>query len=655
MKRINNIICSIAGLALTAVLLPTLSSCESYLDTDKYFYDMSSLDSTFVRKNTMYAYLNSASSYLPQDDRMWTNADNPFAFSSDEAFCSWNDDRHAGIKYALGEINQFSDYFNNWANFYKGIRKANMLLQRMGECQDISEIERIDVAGQAYFLRAYLYYSLLRQYGPIPLLPDNVIESNASVDEMSFPRATYDECVDYICRNFDEAAKRLDSERNATETYRVPTRGAAMALKSRVLLEAASPWFNGNTYYSDFKRSTDGQLYFNQTRDPQKWGKAAAAAKRVIDLGMYSLYTVSASRDTPQLPDEVSKEPFPNGVGGIDPLRSYSDMFTAEEAAINIPEIIWARNENNDNAWITFPAIMGGGNGLNVSQQLVDAYRMANGRDINDPSSGYPTEDEAWKPIGTAKSFSGYQLRANTAQMYNNREPRFYATIAFNHHFREGSSYTGTAANHKNLEVTYYINGTGAAWSDYPNDKCFSGYSSMKYVHPSDCPGGAYRAKMFPIIRYAEVLLNYVEAMNEMEGAYTDEENSISVSRNTAEMVKYFNMVRYRAGLPGITEADAADQAAMRELIKRERQVELALEGRRFFDLRRWGDLVRTMQTPFYGMNTNAKTAEREAFHKRTQVSYRYAIYAITAKAALYPIKQDIVDRNRKLDQAPGW
>ena len=93
----------------------------------------------------------------------------------------------------------------------------------------------------------------------------------------------------------------------------------------------------------------------------------------------------------------------------------------------------------------------------------------------------------------------------------------------------------------------------------------------------------------------------------------------------------------------------------MRQLIKRERQVEFACEGRRFYDLRRWGDLVKTLQTPFFGMNTNAKSDQRQAYHTRTQMTYKYSIYTVTNKMMLYPILQSVIDRNAKLDQNPGW
>lgn len=651
--KVKNII---IGAAMTATAALFTTSCENYLDVDQYFYDMTSLDSMFIRKSNLYAYMNAASASLPQEDRMWTNVDDPFRFFSDEAFCSWNDDRHASIKFALGEIDKFSSYFNNWSNRYQGIRRANMIIQRINECQDMTELERRDATGQAYFLRAYLYYSLLRQYGPIPILPDEVVESNASIESMSYPRSTYEECVDYIISNFNTAASLLDTQRSAESAYKVATKGAALAIASRVLLEAASPWFNGNPYYSDFKRTSDGALYFPQTKDNSKWGRAAAMAKRVIDMNIYSLFTVAKDRDTQELPAEVPTANFPDGAGDIDPYHSYSDMFTAEESAINIPEIIWSMSETTDNAWISFPAVMGGGNGLCVSQQLVDAYRMNNGKAIRESGSGYPSDDEAWQTIGVAKKLSStYTISADAAKMYDNRDPRFYATIAYCHTYREGSSYTGTASNHKNLWVTYYKNGTGAAWSDYPDDRTMSGYSCLKYCHPSDCPGGSYRSKYFPVIRYAEVLLNYVEAMNEMEDSYTDEENEVTVSRNVSEMVKYFNMIRFRAGMPGITAADAQDRDNMRELIKNERQVEFACEGRRFYDLRRWGDLTKTLSEPFVGMNVDAKSDERQKFYTRTQMTWKYSLYTVTNKMALYPIKQEIIDRNTKLDQAPGW
>ena len=239
------------GVIASVAMVSGFTSCDDYLNIDKYFYNQTSLDSVFQRKSLLMQYLNSASSYIPADDQLWTNSYNPFSFASDEAFCSWKDDRHAGIYYAMGEIDKYSGYFDNWANYYKGIRQAYMILENMNKCRDLSETERRDVAGQCNFLLAHYYYCLVRQYGPVPLIP-STIPSNASVDAMSYTRATYDECIDFISKRYEEAA---------------------------------SPWFNGNKYYVDFKRRLDGVNYFNQEYDAQKWGKAAAVCKRITDGG----------------------------------------------------------------------------------------------------------------------------------------------------------------------------------------------------------------------------------------------------------------------------------------------------------------------------------------------------------------------------------
>lgn len=648
----------LAMIVVASATTGSFTSCESYLDVDKYIYDMTSLDSVFVRKSLLERYLNGTSTYMPDFHSLWLSKDDPFTATSDEFFLSAMTGS-GSTGYAMGEMDPLTDHFDKYPIYYKAIRRANQIIARIHECQDISEMDRRDFTGQAYFLRAYYYYCLLRQYGPIPILPDEALPSNGSVDELSFPRSTYEECVEYICSNFETASSFLADERLDTRYYKVATRGAALSLIARVRLEAASPWFNGNQYYYDFVRNVDGTYYIPQTKDPQKWGVAAAAAKRVISLNKYELYTVPADGETPKLPANVESEAFPAGAGGIDPFRSYSDLFTGEEMTYNISEVIMATGYNTAIESSCFPYIMGGSNNLNVSQKLVEAYRMVDGYDITEssPEYPYPNRDEEWKAIGgNGKNFSGYELRNTVAKMYDNREMRFYATIGFNHAYWPATSYTGTTADVKNLEVTYYKDGTGKNNFDNLNAMTYTGYTCRKYIHSSDSPKGTYRSRYFPLIRYAEILLSYVEAMNEMEEGmtYTDE-NGITVSRDKEEMKTYFNMIRFRAGLPGITDSDLNDVGKMRELIKREWQVEFALEGRRFLDLRRWGDLVKEASGYFYGMNVNAKKTERESYHTKTQMTYDNSIYIITNKLNFAPIKQSNIDRNAKLDQGPDW
>jgi hypothetical protein len=653
-------------LLIAAIVIPfslSLNSCD-YLNVDRYFYDMTSLDSVFARKDLLIQYINGAANLLPDESLMYTEAWAPYGLACDEAFPSWNDDRHAGVKFMRDEIDKFyTTRFDNWGNYYKGIRKANIILKRINECEDASEIDKRDFAGKAYFLRGYFYFLLLQQYGPPVIVPEEPMESNEAVETMGYERATYDECVSYICKNMENAYQLLPDTRGSMSAFYEPTRGAALAVMSRVLLYDASPWYNGNTFYSDWRRESDGAYFISQEYDNNKWGKAAVAAKRIINMNLYELYTAPKEAETPELPANVSHADFPDGAGNIDPFHSYADMFNGEIPGINNPEFIWSQQEYTSTSgsksvqWIAFPLVMGGGNGLNITQQLVDAYRMKDGCDMNNSSKEFPfpDADHMADPIGSGYTFSGFEMRGNTAKMYANLEMRFYATIGYNHAFWPGTSYTGTKANAKNLELTYYIDGTGAPNSDLPNDKNWSGYTCKKYIHPEDNYLATIRAKTFPKFRYAEILLNYVEALNELEGSYTDEETGITVSRDINEIEKYFNRIRYRAGLPGLTASELSDKTKIRELIKRERQVEFACEGRRYHDVRRWGDAMKLFNEPFIGMNVAAKTSQRALFHKRTLLTFQYAQHHFTYKMYFYPIAQYIIDRNPKIQQNPGW
>mgnify|MGYP000925106651 CR=1 FL=1 len=148
---------------------------------------------------------------------------------------------------------------------------------------DISDIDRRDYIGRCYFLRAYYYYLLLLQYGPVPIVPDQAFPVDSDVEAMSLERATYDQCVDYICKNMESAYEYLPEKREASADINIPSKGAALATMSRVLLYAASPWYNGNKFYADWTR-TDGNHFINQTEDNSKWGKAAVAAKRIMNM-----------------------------------------------------------------------------------------------------------------------------------------------------------------------------------------------------------------------------------------------------------------------------------------------------------------------------------------------------------------------------------
>lgn len=640
----------------------SMNSCNDYIDVDKYIYDITVLDSVFVDQDKLLSYINGIASYLPNEDKLWTSSWSPYQGASDENFSSWNDDRHAAIKLLLDEITPQSanSYYNQYSTWYKGIRKANTVLARMDECADLSTTTKRTYTGEMCFFRGYFLYLLLQQYGPVVIPSNDLLDLNDDADNLSQERSSYEDCINYIIENMEDAYTYLPETReSASDIYR-PTSGVALAVMSRVLLTAASPLFNGNTAYSDWKRS-DGSYFIPQQGDNSKWGKAAVAAKRIIETGTYSLYTYPKESSTEALAENVSKENFPNGAGNIDPYRSCKFPFIGEVMSTSNPEIIWCTNVNptgdDSPLWLSAPASIGGGCGLNLTQSLIDAFKMKDGRDINNSSAEYPYpgSDEIYKPVSSAKALGGYTVyTANAAKMYENREPRFYAAIGFSHSFWPGTNYSGSLAL-TNYEVTYYSDGTAAPTVNYPDDYNHTGYTCIKYNHPTDNLEGSQKSKIFPIFRYAEILLNYAEALNELNGDYTDQETGITVTRDLEEIKSAFNQIRYRAGLPGLSDEELASQSTIREAIKRERQVEFACEGRRYHDLRRWKDAPDAYDAVITGMNVKAKSSERQKYYTRTSLNSTLTQRVWSFKMYFWPIPKSTLDKNSKLVQNPGW
>jgi SusD family. len=629
---------------------------------DDYFKQTTQLDSIFKSKVLTEQYIRGAASYIPNEGNLWTLPGDknrpglPFQGASDENFTSFNDDRHAGIKFLLDEITPFyEERFFNYPRYYAGIRKASLVLQRIGEVQDISDMDRRDFIGRCYFLKGYYYYLLLLQYGPVPIVPEEAFSVDAGVDEMSLERATYDECVEYICQNFEKAVEYLYAERPSSE-INLPTRGAALAVLSRVRLYAAGPWFNGESggIYTDWVRKSDGAHFISQTKDNQKWGKAAIAAKRVIDTRLYQLYIAKRKSDTPPLPESVTRayairpiEQF--DPAGIDPYRSFAEIFNGDVAVEMNEEIIYScrpeQGGKDSPAGIAMPAFMGGMNGLNLTQDVVDAFYMADG-------SLYSRPDNHWEAIGVNKQFSGYTLRADAAKMYDNREMRFYVTIGFNHCFWPGTSYSGSDGSLKNVEVLYYADGNAGPPANFAVDYNHSGYTCKKYVHLEDNLKGSIKPKAFPTFRYAEILLNYAEALNELEGTYSEGDLTVT-GRDENEILNAFNQIRYRAGIPGLTSLPSREE--MRDLIKAERRIEFACEGHRYHDIRRWGDAHSAYNRPVLGMNIKAARSEREAFHTITTLNDDKARRYFDYKNYFCPLPKSALNKNNKLVQNPGW
>jgi len=605
----------------------------------------------------------------------------PFCFSDDMYFGDRSDVYKQWKNGEYDESGIFDVGSRLWSSCYKGIRQASILLQNIDMNEEMSAKEISESKAEAHFLRGFFYWKLLRLYGPIPIAPDEGFDYMEDYNVLATPRSTYDECVEYISNEFLLAAKDLPLKQDLLNIAR-PTRGAALASRARLFLYAASPLMNGKgTEITAEIRDDQGRALMPDTYDESKWAKAAAAAKDVMELGVYDLYIsyfkTSGTDEfpatiTPPYDSEFSDSDWPNGWRNIDPFESYRALFNGTIGASDNPELIFTRGQNQSTEGINvmvvhqLPRNAGGWNTHGLTQKQTDAYYMNDGKDVpgkdkeigrgdgSDRLTGYVSDqdynDGKYKP-----------LRSGVSLQYADREPRFYASVAYNGSF--WFLLNQSKEEDKRKQVFYY-RGSG---NGYTNTMFWlrTGIGVMKFVHPDDTYEGSsddalnnkVRKKIEPNFRYAEILLTYAEALNELNGTYNipswDGSKTHAISRDINEMKKGIHPVRIRAGIPDYESAIYNSQDELRKTLKRERQIELMGEGHRYYDLRRWMDAPVEESQPIYGCNVYATSKEADLFH--TPVPVPSLPTTFSRKMWFWPIHHSELRRNNRLTQNPGW
>lgn len=542
---------------------------------------------------------------------------NPWAAVSDElSFGTLN-----VASYELQGFHAGSAAFHRWGTLYDLIRQANIFLAdahvipQAGEQLDyLDESELQQLRAQARFLRAYYYYLLLELYGPIPLV-NEVLDPYAS--ELDLPRNSVDEVVDFICSEMqaliDEEGGLNDIETD--ENYlALPTKGVAYAVIAKTRVLAASPLLNGGYQEALQITNPDGKRLFPDA-DPNKWNLAKTALEDFLTFadGKYELYK------------EYNKD------GSYNPDQSLYNMFMAYNN-----EIIWASSKTFFNAlpnwgydWVCTPFSEQKGNQTAaVLQELVDDFFMTDGLTIEE-SPLYPDEPGFTKVDGQ-----------DIYDEWINREPRFYQSVF----------YQGRKWQVKNNVINFYYGSANGAnkTANYPA----TGYllfkrTCRKLYNQSSSPKVQYRPSI--IFRLADFYLLYAEVCNE-------------VNPNDPNIIKYVDLVRERAGIPGYQQMHdngvktdvIGNQIAQREVIRRERRVELNTEGYRYFDVRRW--MIAEEEEyhqggDFYGMNMFGPSGDRNAFYEKVLVETR----KFEKKNYLYPIPLSQVQISKQMVQNPLW
>ena len=595
---------------LIVLSILTFSSCKKFLD--KQPDDMLTINEVFRSRTQTQAYLSSVYSFIPDVLSMQNNY-NTLGITDEGDFiwaASW-----AG-QMNNGNWNPSSGYFDKWAPFYKGIRSASIFINRVDECDDptLSIEMRNSWKQEARALRAIYYFYLVRQYGPVVILPEETTDVNASNEDLQMPRTPFDECMEFIISEFDAVLNSPDLPEkfiSANDKGRID-KLTIMGFKSRALLLSASPLFNGNQEYVTFK-NLDGTALINTTYDPAKWQKAADAAKELIEKMPAGLYKKTASGQT-----------------AFDPFLSYRDVFLDRWNQ----EVIYARpqmaSSGADVGWERHaaPRFVNGWNGVGIAQQMIDAYFMSNGKKISESGSQY-------SETGFAAA-AGKYTKPNTFNMYVNREPRFYVSIIYN-----GADWIYKQDGKPAQTVELFF--TGNSGKQGSHDHSATGYLTSKNISPNSNLvewGGALRSLV--LLRLAEVYLNYAEALNE----------SGDSQANRDEAATYIDRIRERAGIPALEADKKSSQSAFRQAVRDERRVELAFEGFRAWDTRRWKIAEQTDGAPLMGMNVNAgKNLTDPEFYKRTVIEKRVFLKSYY----LWPIPQFDIVRNKQCVQNPGW
>jgi hypothetical protein len=618
-------------------------------------------------------------------------------------------------RFAQGAQNASAPYYNVWdGDLFIGIRDCNIFLENIDSPYDIEEDERKQWIAEVKFLKAYYHFYLLQLYGPIPIIREN-LPINSDVEEVRVFREPVDDVVDYIVELIDEALPDLilSYEGSRNEDGGRITQPTAAAIKAKVLVWAASPLLNGTEDTPPEFSLVDkrGVQLFPQEYKAEKWTRATEAVGKAIEishLGGHRLYRQDMLQYVSAYMTDTTKHKLalrfavcemfnreiiwgsvdvttPSGVfqsNCIPNLGKYYPTTTrlpsSHGPTLRVAEEFYTRNGlpiEEDDEWIN--KWLGG----NLDQRYEYAQiSVMPGSGVDGVSS--LSEDHKYY-LGTYRSYTGDWrthgriARSGTVQytgkLHFYREPRFYAWIGCDRGIWETSTWSDTAripgVITSTLSPVQYVLATkfGEDQGKYDNTGAARhvtcGYFAKKLVSPefnkSNDDERYYSVPdnmTYPIIRLSDLYLLYAETLNETKQA------------PDAEVYRWIDSVRVRARLKPVVESwqkyaitsaksKPSTKAGMREIIKRERMIELSFESLKFFDLLRWKDAMNYLRQPVQGWNLNGGGYDDE--QRNLDAYYRVTTYMngtpFNKRNYFWPISKISLRKNNNLVQNPGW
>jgi starch-binding outer membrane protein, SusD/RagB family len=521
-----------------------------------------------------------------------------------------------------------------WGNMYNYIRPCNVALENLKIATFSDTALNARLQGEAHFLRAYYYQQLLRYYGAVPI----VDHSYGLNQDYTIARNTYEECVNFIVKDCDSAALLLAGKNPASGRA---TALAAMALKSRVLLYAASDLHDiptAKAKSSTISGFSNPALLGYVTGDrAARWKAAQDAAKAVLDAGTgYKLDLAAplSAADAKQAYISMamggrSKAPGLDAAAGVELIfmRQFSPDLYSGGPGTDGTSVGLDNGPNGYHNWAGNVPI----------QQMVDDYEMMDGTRFS------------------------YDSAKEVAAPYKNRDPRFYASILYDGaDWKPRNKISGNVDPANQIQTGAYESAPGKLQAGLDTrestienwNASWSGYYMRKFIDPDPnvVDNNTRQYIPYPFFRYTEAVLNYVEA---------------SIELGQEDVAKtWLNKIRFRAGMPAITLSGVA----LRDEYRNERRIEMAFEEQRYHDARRWMIAPTTLGSKLRFINVTGTlkpgaTAPVPYRHDETIYNYKYVPFVDNTlenrtwidKMYFRPISRDEMNKNSKLIQNPGY
>jgi hypothetical protein len=638
---------------IIAACLLACSACNNYLDIVPDD-GVASLATAFTLRSSAIKYLTTCYSFLPRsghpdtDHGLMTGDELWGIYDRRESDNLWNGSL---FNIARGFQSANNPYGNDWDAIYQGIRCCNILIEEVGTVPDLPEWERLQWIAEVKFLKAWYHFHLVCKWGPIPIIREN-LPINASVDEVRVSRNPVDECFDYIFELIDEAIPDLPLVEQSRDEWGRITKPIAAAAKAKIAVYAASPLFNNNVQQSTLANKDGTRLFATKTPEEAKarWDYAVTAcseAIRICDVEANKKLFTHQSRWTLN-----------------DTLLLQLDIRNVLTEKWN-DEIIWTNTQTrlDDNQNLQqctmpnfradiYPDVSTLFGHIQPPLKIVEMFYTNHGLPIENDKAWDTVNPYVLKQGGDAERW--YIAKDYTTVKLNfDREPRFYAWLGF-----DGGIWYGqqTAKNDPVpgdlLKITCRAGGVhrkiGYDWGP------LTGYYPKKLVHYENVVTGANSYSItrypWPMLRLADLYLLYAEAINEAEGPN---------GAHSSDMFKYIDLVRSRAGLQGVKDTWDSDYSntpgkynayeGMKEIIHRERLVELVFEGQRFWDLRRWKEVDAEYAKGIYGFKVTG-TRPEDYYQKLLLAEQKFGL-----KDYFSPIATALIEQNPNLVQNTGW